>query len=171
VIWLILQEYYVELTLFYYGNLLMQSGVSIEKAKTLAETLNRDCKPPLRQQDVRDPVVSAYKHRHKRYKFSDQIIADWFDITLEEASELECPTVATRFRSADATPAAPKISRQEKDQSRINSRRNAIQQIISANNGNIPASRPMAAFLKERGIIANHVTVSGDYKILGFNSR
>jgi hypothetical protein len=101
---------------FYYSLLLAQHGIPIQKALAAAEQLNASCRPPLEQSTIRFSVKSAYSHKYK--KWYDQTIADWLDITPEEASKLQCKATATRFH-VEADVPEPKPKRIEKDTNRI----------------------------------------------------
>jgi hypothetical protein len=155
-------------TVFYYSLLLAQWGIPIQKAKAAAEQLNAACKPPLKLATVQSAVKSAYSHRYK--KLCDQTIADWLDITPEEASSLKCKAAATRFNVETDKPAS-KPKRIDEDTARITSRRAAILQIITGANGLVPRCGKMAYSLKQQGYVVSYKTVSRDYKHLGLKAK
>jgi hypothetical protein len=155
---------------FYYATLLAQAGMRLEKAKVKAGMLNGACRPPLKESDVDAAVQSAYSKDEldgsRKYKrLRDQTIANWLEITPNEASSLKCKATAAHFNLKTDAPVA-ESKRAEKDAARITGRHTAIIQIVSDAGGHVPSSRKMAAALKARGLGVGYVTVTTDYECL-----
>lgn len=150
--------------ILYYAWLLAQHAIPREKAMAEVLTFNSTCRPPLPQNQVTSAVNSAYKRKYPR--ICDQTIADWLDITPEEASHLTCKVFATRFQRRDDIP-APKVRRADADRARLTARRAAMERIIADEAGKMPSTRRMVTLLAERGVKAGHVTISKDYRALG----
>jgi Primase C terminal 1 (PriCT-1) len=153
---------------FYYSLLLAQHGIPIQNARASADRLNGSSSSPLKQSIVYSAVTSAYSHKYK--KLYDQTIADWLDITPEEASKLQCKAMARRFHVGGDI-AEPKPKRIDKDNDRITARQSAILQIITEAKGVVPSSREMAYVLNLQGFAVSHMTVATDYRSLGLKAK
>jgi hypothetical protein len=143
-----------------YAWLLRKNSCAQREAATEVAALGRSCRPPMGAGAVRSAVKSGFKRgKGEIVKMRDQTISDWLTVTPSEAQYLGFPP-ATRF----GPPASGVLP--ERRQDGVADRRRAIQNIVELE-GVTPPCRNMAELLKAYNFDVNHVTVSGDYKVLG----
>lgn len=141
-----------------YGWLLRRNGLVREAVLREVETLGRECQPPLDQSSIRAAVKSAFGRAQGRIK--DQTIADWLDVTPDEAEFMEKLPAASRFRVVDVTVIEPLSPEQ---------RHRLIRGLIDRAGG-VPTCRRMAELLAVEGHNVSYVQVLRDYRALNIET-
>lgn len=130
------------------------------KGKALRDKLYQfgdSCKGPLSHNECDKALAGG------EYKFTDQKIANWLEITPEESAKLTGWPAAIRFGPGQPVKAKP--SRCD----RAAARRKLIVDLIGT--GPVPSIRTMISLLKQNGHQASEGTVHNDYSQLGLRSE
>jgi hypothetical protein len=137
-----------------YGSFLRRSRTPREIVVAEVKTLAAECRPPLPPAETRQVIKSALSRKLTRFR--DQTIADWLDVSEEEASYMEKLPPASRFgKKPDPAP----------DDARQRERHAAIKRIVTEQ-GTVPSCRAMVRLLRERQIETSHTQILRDFRAL-----
>lgn len=118
------------------------------------------CIPPLSEDECKYVLRSAHT---RRYKFSNDLISDWLEITPAEAEQLDTWKPATRFRGPETLCETQKPKRGDL----MRARRQALRMLLYEHGGEVLPVRSLVELLKDRGHVASHTTVWSDLRAMG----
>jgi hypothetical protein len=149
-----------------YTHFLTQNGIRGVDLERHLEEFAAECRPALSNSELRGAIQTGRKMKTGSWSISNQTIAQWLDITPDEADQLEGWSPAPRFCD---TAARRQFSETTTRAERAAARHAAIVEIVGRLRSQVPSLRKMTDLLKEFGHDVSHITVRNDYRSLRLN--